>query len=920
MTNDDRDMLFSLRQQQSELQQMLERLTSQLVALERRTTAGDVVLPPVPPEAFLPPLPPSVDEVALPPIPASTAPVDLPPLPPIPVGVEKPSYESHFGRWLMRLGLGFLFLAFLLLAVWAIHQPIGAGGKLALMGLTSVLVVFAGQRFERRPGARFYFGRLLLVAGLLGLYLTIYAAHYIDALRVIPGPIAAGILLVLCSIYVLLLAERRKSQALGVFGIVLAYVSTAITPVTQFSMGADFLLAATSAAFLMRNGWTTLATFSATGAYFALFRRLVFDSSGDLVLDTSRILPFLPPAVYLIITWTIFTAAIILTTAPTFRGGRRLFLISLNNFSVAFLLALTTYIAGYGVSDVGWTLFDTGIVFLVSSRFAGFAQYDPVEIMGAYAAQGLAVFTAGIIVVFTGITRAFVLLLETLLLGIAGAFAGDRILMISTYAAGFFATVFAIWQVVFYAHHPWLLGLGGALIMLINAWSSRGEVRHSPVARSSTVFSTSCYCLLALGLIFAAFSSELTGASLPVALALGALVLTYSIYHFSIYELPSLAQILMLAALVLVLFPVETGEELPWWTIAWVGLATLVLVTWWSRQRVTIPGLWIGPVTYLYALALVYLAVLTVRPFLDAQDWMVAASLLSLVFLVYGALARVWPVAIVGQVLLALALYHFFFPPQSEVFPWAWWAAAMPVLVTFLTARGAHQWIRLFPEMAESKRAAVDVIAYLYKLVALAGVARWIFGVVPEAGQLAAFLFLGTFLLAANIRRPDSFGARCSLLLSAIGMYLCLTHQVVISTWLNGFAVLLFVAQTPLLGRDGPTRFLRLESIVLILAAATTAWFFVSVWAWPHGTVLRGHLTLAWALCALLLFILGLFSGERALRWCGLVILFSAILRVLLVDLWDLSGGFRVLTFFMIALITLGIGLGLLWRDDRGKS
>ncbi|MEI9999330.1 MAG: hypothetical protein WDO13_09250 [Verrucomicrobiota bacterium] len=317
---------------------------------------------------------------------------------------------------------------------------------------------------------------------------------------------------------------------------------------------------------------------------------MTLDESGDVILDTSRILPFWPNAILLIGAWTLYTAAIILTTAPHFRGGKRFAFLSANNAGLAFLLAFTAYIAGYGTEAIGWTLFDTGLVFLFVSRVAGFVEVDPVDVMGAYAAQGLALFTAGIIVVFTGITRAFLLLLETLLLGIAGAFAADRILIISTYVAGFFATLFAMWQIGVYAHHPWLLGFGGALIMLINAWNSRGEVRHSPMARSTIVVATTCYCLLALGLIFTALSTEMSDAALPPALAFCALVLTFAIYQFSIYELPALAQFLLLAALAMVLFPVQTGEELPGWTFGSVGVITLILVTWWRASARRCPA------------------------------------------------------------------------------------------------------------------------------------------------------------------------------------------------------------------------------------------------------------------------------------------------------------------------------------------
>ena len=158
--------------------------------------------------------------------------------------------------------------------------------------------------------------------------------------------------------------------------------------------------------------------------------------------------------------------------------------------------------------------------------------------MAAYAAQGLALFTGGIMVVYTGITRGVLLLIEAFLLGVAGAFAGDRILTISTYVASFFATMFLIWEIAVNAHHPWLLGFSGAAVMLINAWNSRSEVRDSPVARTTIVVSTSCYCIMAVGLIYTSLSTVLGESTLPPALAIAALVLTFSIYQFSVYELP----------------------------------------------------------------------------------------------------------------------------------------------------------------------------------------------------------------------------------------------------------------------------------------------------------------------------------------------------------------------------------------------
>ena len=923
MTNEDRDLLVSLRRQHADLQQMMDRLTSQLAALEGRAGvhAAELFLPPVPPEAFLPPLPEIAEPVELPPIPAVTDTIPL--LPPVPAAARVP-VDSTFSRWLLRLGIicGMLFLALLAGALdssFHLDHQIGLLGRFGLVGLAGTVVLFIGDRFDHGT-KRSFFGRLLIVAGLLGLFGAFYEASVLAATAKVPHPIAGGGFLLVWTFYALLVAERHRSHLIGIVGIALGYLSMSLVHDARFSMGASLCLTALTAAFLLWRGWTLMASVGAIGAYLALFHRLVFDSYGDLVLDTSRTLPFLPPAVYLAGTWAIFTTAIILCTTPAFRGGKRLFFASLNNAGMAFLLALSAYISGYGLESVGWALFDTGLIFLVVSRLAGFAEHDPVELMGAYAAQGLALFTAGVVVVFSGITRAIVLLLETLLLGIAGAFAGDRVLITATYAAGFFATVFAIWQIAIYAHHPWLFGLGGALVMLINAWSSRGDVRYSKIARSSTVFSTTCYCLLALALIFAGFNTIFTDASLPVALAVGAVLLTFAIYHFSIYELPSLAQILMLAALVLVLFPVESGEELPGWTLFLVAAATLGLLTWWSRQRITIPGPWIVPVCYLYAFALVYIAVLTVQPYLDAEGWMMAESLIACAFLIYGVLTRVWSLAIAGQILLVLSLCHVFFPPQTDHYPWLAGHAVIPVLLTFAIGRGASHWLHLFPELSGPARSTVRFLADVYKLVALLGMIRLIFAFAPATEYIAAFFFLGTLLVAINVRQPDSFGARCGLVLSSLGVYLCVTHDAPLATALNTVAVLLFLAQLPLLVSAAPSIISHLESWTLTLAAVFTGWYFTTVLAWPHHHGTHSHLTLTWALFALFLFILGLFSGQGRLRWCGLAVLGATMLRVLSFDLWTLPVGLRVLTLFFLAIITLGIVLGLVLGKNFGSQ
>ena len=85
-----------------------------------------------------------------------------------------------------------------------------------------------------------------MAMGLAWLYVTAYAACYSDTYQIIHNEVVAGVLLVLWSVYVLVLAERKHSQTLALFAITLAYFSTAINPVGRFTMAADLFLTGTA--------------------------------------------------------------------------------------------------------------------------------------------------------------------------------------------------------------------------------------------------------------------------------------------------------------------------------------------------------------------------------------------------------------------------------------------------------------------------------------------------------------------------------------------------------------------------------------------------------------------------------------------------------------------------------------------------
>ncbi len=916
MTPEDRELLLQLRRQQADLHLILGRLDLQLRELESRHVES-MGLPPIPEEIELPPIPTLTD---FPPLPVATPPPFAPALPPVP----QPSFEFHLGRWLTRIGVVLFVLAALSIdGYFHLHRLLGPWGQLSLGAVTALLVAWYGQRIERKRPERKALGRTFLLAGLAGLYACFYAATHASGWQVITEPVLGGLLLLWTAVYFLFLAERKNSQILAVMALALAYIGTAMNPVASFTLRADMFLAITAALILARRGWTVFAFVALIATYLAVLRDLVIDENGDLVLDTSRTLEFAPYAIYIIAAWVIFTIGMVLTEVPTFRGKRRLAFLSLNNAALAILLFLATYIAGYGHGPQGWALLGTGLALLVTSRFVGWAQHEPDRIMAAYAAQGLALLTLGIIGVFTGVTRGVLLLVETLFFGAAGAFSGDRVLKFATYAAAFFATFFLAWEIEINAHHPWLLGFGGAFVMLLNAWWARSDVRHSPKSHRTFVLSSFGYSVLTVVLMFVGLTVFLNADSLPAGLALSGVALTLLIYVLVIYELPPLAQILVLAAQILVLFPVESGEDLPWWSTALVAAATLFLLTWWTRQRAVQTGAGTTVLKLVYALSLFGVTCQAVRPWVDDQGWMIAACLLSLVYLAWGMWTRVWAIAIIGQLFLALAVEHFFFPPggwELHRLGWHAWAAIVPIAVVFGIGHAGSKWLRIAPGIPSAWRGPLHAVASCYLLVALAMTIRWVAAVITPLDQVPTFLLLGALLLAWNVLYTSLFGVRCSFVLTAIGLWLYVAllgaHAREMATGLTALAFLGFLLQPSLLGDPERPLVTWLENRALLIFAIAGSWLFTSVWVETRWHA--GCLTLGWALFALCLFVLGLLSADRRPRWCGIAILIAAVLRVLCVDLWGLSTGYRVLTLVGLTLITLVLGFGILRSARKG--
>jgi len=871
MTSLEREQFQALALRQAQLEEALAQLKIDLKELERRAESPLLPVeasPPIPPlpkviaqvppvlPPLFPPVPKTQEEIA----PEATTPVVLPeyltriaaasgmtipepepvketiaealeqpkempvadlPLPPLPetsemVSVETPADKSgglefQFGRWLARIGVVFALItliSFSTLAYKNYYYLMGPWSKLSALALISVGLTAAGLRIERKNSKLTVYGRTLAGGGLACLYYTIYGATYVTPLQVIHSQFFGGLLLLGWSAYVLYLAEKKKSELLSVFAIALAYFSSAITPVGDFTMVANLLLSLTAVAFLVRNAWTGLSYLCLIGTYVGLLRQyVVYDSTSDFWFVLVNGTSFRHAAIYLTGAWVIYTAGVFLAQTPKFAAGKRMAFLCLNNGALIGLLTVAANLSGFG--HIGPILCLVGGLFLAASWLAQRIRAEATEIASAYLMQGLTLVTGGLVIAYTGVTRGLLITVESVFLAAAGAYSRNIIMRFAAYISAGLGTAFLLDEITPNASHPWILIAGGAAAMLANAWLARREFWHEAreIASQRFVLSSAYYVLLATGLLALGLAdSPLDETWMAPVMALTALVLTFSVYLVPLFELPVLIQALLLFALGKVAFPLDDSHVL--WNELAVGAATMILVAWWPRQKSVRTDYWLQPLLVVYALAMTAVSACAVHPLVDEQGWMICASLLSLVFLAYGRFARTWSFAAAGQILLAASIVTFFFP-HAGTFPWTWWAASIPIATTFFTAWLAQEWLRKTTDLSADSdlRGFLRVVIFGYQAMTVALIVRLVFGLVPDEHVPLTFFALGAALMAWNIKWPSSMGVRCAMVLDLFGVYDYFTQvtnlSALSSTWPNAVGLVFLLAQPALLRRWG---------------------------------------------------------------------------------------------------------------------
>ncbi len=462
-------------------------------------------------------------------------------------------------------------------------------------------------------------------------------------------------------------------------------------------------------------------------------------------------------------------------------------------------------------------------------------------------------------------------------------------------------------------NHPglphWMHGVIVIAVTLgVLLWQQRRQVLKLEEEHENFLYgwNSLAICALAAVVSYQHLPSEWRGPVL--ALEAAAIALSHLKLRINILSQFGAGYLLLAQAVGFAMAHSQAADASLWSPIATAGI-TLAILTWWQRQQ-TLPmdSDWRKALIGLGSIGVVGLIHVALATQFSDEAWLAISALLAILFAVVGGVLRLWPLAICGQFFLAISVLEF----HRLIFDGhpAWWAAIVPVLTLGGYAIASSEWIHRFGKdnqrLADKLTPAVVIARVGLVLMSTIYAVEYF---EPELRFLALALigtivFLrGTFdQVVGRIETGSAFiGAGCLLF------------------WIHGFdkdhahaadliAILVLMGRHIVASRMKEMFHLtRRHHTFIILAGGATLWLWVtraSLHAQENGFVM----TLAWGLLAFALTGIGFWLKEREYRRLGICILVLAMARIFLIDVWELTLPFRVLSFMGLGLVLIGLG------------
>ena len=396
---------------------------------------------------------------------------------------------------------------------------------------------------------------------------------------------------------------------------------------------------------------------------------------------------------------------------------------------------------------------------------------------------------------------------------------------------------------------------------------------------------------------------------LPLALAVEALGLSFSVYVLSVREITLLGQgYLVLAQLAWLFNSFDLDQPAPWWNPALLLAVTLVLSHWWQKQKVLalssqLTRFWQG----LYALALVGVLYFWLNSKFTPPAWLALTSLLAVGLTAYGVCTRAWFIAACGQLFILASAFQFL-AQLAQTKP-AWHYPLAPLAALSLLSGATVQWFRQKPDADKRVSEPLLQLAWVYRWTALGLSLLWIWEYIPERERiwLLSLLGLWAFVWSGPRRNREALMFSAVFTVAALALFwmpLLELHRVY---WPNLFALVVLLCQRQV-ARRFPDRY-GLEPQIhsgVILAGGLSLWRFLSLWVLESASGF--YLTASWSGLALVLFTVGIVLRERMYRWLGLGILGCALARVIIFDVWKLESLYRILSLMALGVVLLVLG------------
>lgn len=836
------------------------------------------VMPPAPVENI--PAPP----VFMPPVDFSHVPKSES-VPPSPEPEKKSgSFEMRLGTyWLVRIGIvvvltGLAFLGNYAYVNWI--ADFGPVGKTSLLYFASALLLGFGawfQRKEQKESLKNY-ANVLFAGGLASVYFTTYAGHYIEPLRIIESPLGAGLLLFGWAAFMVGLADRKKSEVLALFATGLAYYTSLITKVGEFTLYSNLILTIASVFFLVRNRWTTLSFGSliATYAGFGFWR---FFNHGWMSEWTLRDLWI--GNYFLAGYWIVFTAAVFLSRNEKFTGAARAIFASMNNGAFFGLVVASMLRHDHGYF---WKFsLGFGVALLALTVLAKRFLPQETALRNNYLTQGLVFATLGFIAHFSGLKLALILAAESVILLTLGLRQKNLILQ----AGACLAAVLSMAWLLTDIHAPTTALMGaavGSLILFNSFWASRTDTESDSFLRPTPTF----FALIGLFVWLITTWHHAPAGWLPPALALQALVLTASIYLLRVREIAFLAQAYLVLAQLRWIHDSEFSPgTIVWWSPAIIIACTVALMHWWQRQQ-ALPSRKELRIFFqgTYSLATIGLLNFWLRPHFEPGHWMAFTSLLAIGITVYGIVTRAWLLAGAGQIFLAISIFEFA-RQLAEGYP-NWYFALAPIATLLLLGFGVATWLLQTAEQPSDDEAPVRKpllnASMVYRWIATFMSLWWIHEYIPMREQFWVLMLVGTAIFFAGTVRKTLETLSFSAVFYVTGLitfvFLLPSRGEESVYWPNLFAILTLPALQQWIRKHPET--IPLSSsfhVGMIVPGCLCLWVLVSRWV-------QVDLALFWTLLAIGLIAAEILLREKTYQWVGVGILVVALAHVVLLDAW----------------------------------